>query len=256
MVCLVIVSQSRLMVSLKDLEKSKYQFFWMIQTLVVSTWKIWNHSWIEVEIAWLVDARYRAAKFVRNQCCVVLSNEWERTHKNQRMPSSLTSHGRSWRTCSSLLASTRKHLVLMAILKRTIVIILLNMMQRMCDCQVSMKLNQSCCSVMEVWLRIGCARRTRVSLASSNRVCRQFRESLEEKQALAARLLATPRRKSTSIKLITTTAGVPPQDLLHKLRWAQLWLSRSKKNFRLQRRRRCGGAWKTLKSQLRPVHLC
>lgn len=49
-----------------------------------------------------------------------------------------------------------------------------------------------------------------------------LRESLEEEQALVAGLLATPRRKSTSIKLITTTAGVPPQDLLHKLRRAQL----------------------------------
>ena len=151
------------------------------------------------------------------------------TQKSQRMPS-LTSHGTSSRTCSSLLASIRKHLISWQSWKEQLSS-LLDIMQRMCTCQVSMKLNQSCGSVMEVSLRIGCARRTRVSLASSNRVCRQFWEAG-----------CSPSRDGG--EKVHPSSWLPRPLACHRRTFftgsvrPTLWLSRSKKNFRLQRRRR------------------
>ena len=55
--------------------------------------------WVEVENCW-VDGLYGALKFVRNQCRVVLSNDWNNT--KEPVDGLLTSHGTSSKTCSVL----------------------------------------------------------------------------------------------------------------------------------------------------------
>lgn len=69
----------------------------------------------------LVDARYRAAKFVRNQCRVVLSNEWDHTKE----PADAFPHI-TWNEFKDMFVTACQYPKtphLMAILKRTIVII-------------------------------------------------------------------------------------------------------------------------------------
>lgn len=78
-------------------------------------------SFLDVGENCLVDARYRAAKFARNQCRVVLNNEWE----DSKEPDALASHI-TWQEFKEMFVTACQYPKmphLMAILKRTVVII-------------------------------------------------------------------------------------------------------------------------------------
>lgn len=79
-------------------------------------------SFLDVGETGLVDARYRAAKFARNQCRVVLNNEWDDTKE----PADSFLDFISWEDFKGMFLTACQHPKvphLMAILKRTIVII-------------------------------------------------------------------------------------------------------------------------------------
>ena len=79
-------------------------------------------SFLDVGETSLVDARYRAAKFVRNQCRVILNNEWDDTKE----PAETFLETITWDDFKGMFLTACQHPKvphLMAILKRTTVVI-------------------------------------------------------------------------------------------------------------------------------------
>lgn len=78
-------------------------------------------SFLDVGETCLVDARYKAAKFARNQCRIVLNNEWDEAKEPEAFASHITWN--QFRDMFLTACSYPKTPHLMAILKRTTVII-------------------------------------------------------------------------------------------------------------------------------------
>ena len=154
-------------------------------------------SFLDVGETALVDARYRAAKFARNQCRVVLNNEWDDTKE----PSDGFLDHVSWDDFKGMFLTACQHPKvphLMAVLKRTIVIIAGHH-------GVYLRLPNECNSepihcfraggITQDWLRATNKGAYSLFKQGVHQKYATFEEKLEEEQTLVAYLLGSDEEK-------------------------------------------------------------
>ena len=154
-------------------------------------------SFLDVGENCLVDARYRAAKFVRNQCRVVLSNEWDHTKE----PVDAFLPHITWGQFKDMFITACQYPKmphLMAILKRTVIIIaghhaVYVRLPSEHETEPILRFNDG--GITEDWLREKNKEVFGLFKQGLQQKYTGFEKSLEDEQALVARLLATAEEK-------------------------------------------------------------
>lgn len=153
-------------------------------------------SFLDVGENCLVDARYRAAKFSRNQCRIVLNNEWDESKEPDTFLSHIT-----WEQFKEMFLTAcqyPKFPHLMAILKRTMVIIAGHngVYIRLPSEHTSEPIhcfNEG--GVTEDWLQETHKKFYGMYKQGVHEKYFGYDSAVEEEQALVAKLLATPEEK-------------------------------------------------------------
>ena len=155
-------------------------------------------SFLDVGENCLVDARYRAAKFVRNQCRIVLSNEWD----DSKEPEDTLLDKISWDQFKGMFLTACQYPKvphLMAILKRTVVIIagFKGVYVRLPSEHATEPIRRfGGDGITEDWLEKTHKEYYGLYKQGLHEKYDGYEAKLEEEQALVAQLLATPEEKT------------------------------------------------------------
>lgn len=154
-------------------------------------------SFLDVGENCLVDARYRAAKFVRNQCRILLNNEWDDTKEPDAFADIIT-----WDQFKDMFLSACQHPKLphlMAILKRTMVLIAGHKavyVRLPSEHSSEPILRFAAGGITEDWLQDKNKKYYGLYKKGIHQKYPNYDQLLEEEQAMVASFLATPEEKT------------------------------------------------------------